>query len=126
MVEVKHLCASYSDQEILHDISLSFLPGKVTVLAGPNGCGKSTLLRAILGFAEKTGGEITVDGRRMETFSQRELAQKIAYLPQSRPIPNISAYRMVLHGRAVCMARSPQCGLCTLASVCKYGKSVLK
>ena len=99
MVEVKHLCASYSDQEILHDISLSFLPGKVTVLAGPNGCGKSTLLRAILGFAEKTGGEITVDGRRMETFSQRELAQKIAYLPQSRPIPNISAYRMVLHGR---------------------------
>ena len=99
MVEVKHLCASYSDQEILHDISLSFLPGKVTVLAGPNGCGKSTLLRAILGFAEKTGGEITVDGGRMETFSQRELAQKIAYLPQSRPIPNISAYRMVLHGR---------------------------
>ena len=39
---------------------------------------------------------------------------------------NDFCHRMVLHGRAVCMARSPQCGLCTLASVCKYGKSVLK
>ena len=39
---------------------------------------------------------------------------------------NDFCHRMVLHGRAVCMARSPQCGLCTLADVCKYGKSVIK
>ena len=39
---------------------------------------------------------------------------------------NDFCHRMVLHGRAVCMARGPQCGLCTLADVCKYGKSVLK
>ena len=99
MVELKHLYASYPQKEVLHDISLTFVPGKVTVLLGPNGCGKSTLLRAILGFAEKTGGEVFVDGRAAESLSPKELAQKIAYLPQSRPIPNISAYRMVLHGR---------------------------
>ncbi|MBR5572484.1 MAG: endonuclease III [Oscillospiraceae bacterium] len=39
---------------------------------------------------------------------------------------NDFCHRMVLHGRAVCMARGPQCGLCALADVCKYGKSVLK
>ena len=39
---------------------------------------------------------------------------------------NDFCHRMVLHGRALCMARGPQCGLCTLADVCKYGKSVLK
>ena len=39
---------------------------------------------------------------------------------------NDFCHRMVLHGRALCMARSPQCGLCTLAANCKYGKSVLK
>ena len=39
---------------------------------------------------------------------------------------NDFCHRMVLHGRAVCMARGPQCGLCILADVCKYGKSVLK
>ena len=39
---------------------------------------------------------------------------------------NDFCHRMVLHGRAICMARGPQCGLCPLADVCKYGKSVLK
>ena len=39
---------------------------------------------------------------------------------------NDFCHRMVLHGRALCMARSPQCGLCPLAANCKYGKSVLK
>lgn len=39
---------------------------------------------------------------------------------------NDFCHRMVLHGRALCMARSPQCGLCPLAALCKYGKSVLK
>lgn len=39
---------------------------------------------------------------------------------------NDFCHRMVLHGRALCMARCPQCGLCPLAANCKYGKSVLK
>lgn len=39
---------------------------------------------------------------------------------------NDFCHRMVLHGRALCMARSPQCGLCPLAELCKYGNSVLK
>ena len=39
---------------------------------------------------------------------------------------NDFCHHMVLHGRALCMARSPQCGLCPLAANCKYGKSVLK
>ena len=39
---------------------------------------------------------------------------------------NDFCHRMVLHGRALCMARSPQCGLCPLAANCKYVKSVLK
>lgn len=39
---------------------------------------------------------------------------------------NDFCHRMVLHGRALCMARSPQCGLCPLAELCRYGKSVLK
>ena len=39
---------------------------------------------------------------------------------------NDFCHRMVLHGRALCMARSPQCGLCPLSANCKYGKSVLK
>lgn len=99
MVELKHLCASYPDGEALHDISLTFTSGKVLVILGPNGCGKSTLLRTVLGFVEKTGGTILLDGKPSGELSSKELARKIAYLPQNRPVPNITARRMVLHGR---------------------------
>ena len=99
MVELKRVSTAFSEREVLHDLSLTFQRGEVTVLLGPNGCGKSTLLRTILGFVERTGGEILLDGRPVEDFSSREIAQRIAYLPQSRPVPNITARRMVLHGR---------------------------
>lgn len=99
MVELKGVSAAFSTGEVLHDLSVTFRKGEVTVLLGPNGCGKSTLLRTILGFVDRTGGEILLDGRPVEDFSSREMAQRIAYLPQSRPVPNITARRMVLHGR---------------------------
>ena len=99
MVELKHVCAAFSEREVLHDLSLTFQRGEVTVLLGPNGCGKSTLLRTVLGFVDRTGGEILLDGCPIEDFSPLKMARQIAYLPQSRPVPNITARRMVLHGR---------------------------
>ena len=40
-----------------------------------------------------------VDGESADRLTRRQLAQKVTYLPQSRSVPNITAYRMVLHGR---------------------------
>lgn len=99
MVELKNVCAGYEGREVLHQINLKIEPGKVTVLAGPNGCGKSTLLKTMMGMLPKTAGEIRVDGKALEEYKTVELAQKIAYLPQSRNVPEISVLRMVLHGR---------------------------
>ena len=84
---------------MVHSVSLSFPPGKVLALLGPNGCGKSTLLRAALGLNPKSGGDILMDGVPLEALSSRERALKAAYLSQSRPTPNITARKMVLHGR---------------------------
>ena len=50
MIQLQHVCAGYRGRAVLQDISLSFTPGEVLVLAGPNGCGKSTLLRTALGL----------------------------------------------------------------------------
>lgn len=50
-------------------------------------------------MVQKTSGEVMVDGKRIETYKPEELARKIAYLPQNRPVPDISVKRMVLHGR---------------------------
>ena len=99
MVEIKNLSVAYSDKNVLRDISLSIKKGEVLALIGPNGCGKSTLLRTILGYLPASNGEIRISGKSIGEFTPKELAQTIAYLPQNRPIPNITAERMVLHGR---------------------------
>ena len=99
MIELQKLCAGYPGRTVLEDITLSFSPGRVLILLGPNGSGKSTLLRTVLGLLPKTGGSILLDGAPLESLSARQVAQKAAYLAQSRTVPNITAHRMVLHGR---------------------------
>ena len=99
MIELTNLRAGYPGRTVLEDVTLSFPPGQVLALVGPNGSGKSTLLRTALGLIPKQGGEIRVDGDKLEDLSPRQLAQRAAYLAQSRPVPNITAGRMVLHGR---------------------------
>lgn len=99
MIELHGLCAGYPGREVLHDISLAFTPGEVLCLLGPNGCGKSTLLRAANGLLPVSGGQVLLDGVPIGRCSPREIALRVAYLPQSRAVPNITARRMVLHGR---------------------------
>ncbi len=99
MIELKKLSAGYGGQDVLRGVSLAFPPGRVLALLGPNGCGKSTLLRTALGLNPKSGGEVLMDGAALESLSPRERALKAAYLSQSRSTPNITAYKMVLHGR---------------------------
>ena len=84
---------------VLQGVDLAFAPGQVLALIGPNGSGKSTLLRAALGLVPCLGGEVLYDGVPLRRLSARQVAQKAAFLSQSRAVPNLSAQRMVLHGR---------------------------
>ena len=99
MIELVNLSAGYGREPVLRGVSLTLTPGKVLALLGPNGCGKSTLLKTILGLQPSLAGEILVDGTPAGRLSPRQLAQKMTYLAQSRNTPNITARRMVLHGR---------------------------
>lgn len=99
MIEIKNVSVGYSGVPILKDISLTFEPGKVLVLIGPNGCGKSTLIRTVIGLQPKLSGNILYDDIPMEQMSARIIARKAAYVAQSRNVPDIIARRMVLHGR---------------------------
>lgn len=99
MIELRNVCAGYHDGEVVHDVSLTFEPGNVTVLIGPNGCGKSTLLKTLIRLNEHVSGEILVEGMPITTLDSTQLAQKIAYLAQSKRVPDITVKRMVLHGR---------------------------
>ena len=99
MIELRNLSAGYGREAVLRGVSMELTPGKVLALLGPNGCGKSTLLKTILGLLPRLGGEILADGTPTDEITPRQLAQKVTYLAQSRNTPNISARRMVLHGR---------------------------
>lgn len=97
MLEIRNLCAGYGGNEILHDISFS-APGGITVIVGANGCGKSTLLKSIAGIIPSSGS-IRLDGRELSGLHPKELAKQVACLPQNRQVPEITAARLVLHGR---------------------------
>ena len=98
MLEIQNLTAGYGGEPVLKDVSLTIPRGKVTVIAGPNGCGKSTLLKAVAGILPAEG-KVLLGGQELQDLSSRERAQRIAYLPQNRQIPEITAGRLVLHGR---------------------------
>lgn len=99
MIKCTDVKAGYGAAEILHGVSWELEAGKMTVIIGPNGSGKSTLLKAVMGHARVTGGRICLEGRPVADWNPKELAKKIAYMPQSRNDANISVGRMVLHGR---------------------------
>lgn len=99
MVELRGVSAGYPGRAVLRDIDLTFHPGQVLALIGPNGCGKSTLLKTACGLLPRSGGEILVDGVPLERLRGKELARRVSFLAQARNTPEITARRMVLHGR---------------------------
>lgn len=98
MVQLFDLTAGYGDREILHGLNLEFRPGELTAVIGPNGCGKSTLLRAIAGQVP-SGGKTILSGMDASALSHTGRARQVAYLPQSRPVPEMTVGQLVLHGR---------------------------
>ena len=99
MLELDHVCVCYGDVSALEDISLSIEPGTLLAVVGPNGSGKSTLLRAACGLLPCAAGSIREDGEALTALTPKQIAQRVSYLPQSRDVPDITAERMVLHGR---------------------------
>lgn len=99
MINIENLTAGYNGQNTIRDISLTFKKDEISVLIGPNGCGKSTLLKTLCGIVPITQGRILFENADILTLHKKAIAQKMAYLPQSRNMPIISARRMVLHGR---------------------------
>ena len=99
MIELQNLSAGYGSHPVLERVSLTFPDGQITAVIGPNGCGKSTLLRTVMGLHPAAEGQVLAEGVPVSALSPRQLARRIAYLPQNRGVPNITARRMVLHGR---------------------------
>ena len=75
-------------------------PGELVGIIGPNGAGKSTLIRALLGLVGRSGGTVLIDGDDSARLSRREIARRIAYLPQGQTLHwPLAVERLVALGR---------------------------
>ena len=98
-VVIQNLYFSYGRDPVLQDVSFRAEYGELWSVLGPNGAGKSTLFRCILGLLRPTSGNIYIDETPISSLSARQLARKIAYIPQSHnPVFNFSVLDMVLMG----------------------------
>lgn len=77
-LEVNHLNFSYTDKEILQDLSFEVKDGEFVSILGPSGCGKSTLLNVLAGILKADSGQIRIDGSPVGGG-----CGQFAYMPQN-------------------------------------------
>ena len=88
------------ERVLLSDISLKVRKGGITGILGPNGSGKSTLMRLMAGQIRPSAGEVLLMGRRVTEYAPRDLARRLAHLPQMPPaVPGMSLRDLVALGR---------------------------
>lgn len=83
MIEIKGLCKSFGDHEVLRGIDQNVEEGEVLCIVGPSGSGKSTMLRCINRLEEPTAGEIYVDGELVNEGNIDSMRTKMGMVFQS-------------------------------------------
>lgn len=99
-IKVSNLSYAYTKGvPVLQDVSFEIQSGRFVCLLGPNGVGKSTLFKCMLGLLTGFDGKIQIDGTDIRTLAPKQLARKVAYIPQSTaPAFNYSVADVVLMG----------------------------
>ena len=79
------LCAGYTEEPIIHDISFSLDKGSITTIIGPNGAGKSTLLKGIYGLIKHFSGKILLENTELQLLTTtNRFKLGLGFVPQSR------------------------------------------
>jgi len=84
----------------VHAVSVAVAEGGLVGIIGPNGSGKTTLLRLLAGLLRPSSGRVMLGGRDLHSFSRRELARRIAVVPQETRLAfDFTVQEIVLMGR---------------------------
>lgn len=99
-LEARGLGLSYGGDYIFEGLDIEIPQGKVTVFIGSNGCGKSTLLRSMARLLKPQQGSVILDGEDLSRLSSKQVAHKLAILPQGPTAPEgLTVLQLVKQGR---------------------------
>ena len=100
IIEVHNLSFRYSKADVLQNISFNVKKGTFLAIVGPNGVGKSTLLNLLSASLKPATGKVTIEGKPLESYSTRKLAETIAVVRQeSIPLFGFSVIETVMMPR---------------------------
>lgn len=99
-IEARELKIGYGDKMAIENASLKIEDGEIVSIIGPNGSGKSTLIKALSRYLKPKSGKVFLGGKDIATIAGKDLAKKIAVLPQFKSTPDdISVETLVSYGR---------------------------
>jgi len=98
-LRLENVRAALGGQEVLHDVSLSFVAGRWTSIVGPNGAGKSTLLKAMAGLLPVQGRVFLFD-QELLAIGRKDRAQQLSWLGQNEMTSDdLRVWDVVMLGR---------------------------
>ncbi len=87
MLEVKKISVSYLGVPVIREVSFKVEKGQMVSIVGSNGAGKSTLLKTISGLLRPLTGEISFQGRKIDTLPPFQItALGLSHIPEGRKI----------------------------------------
>ena len=110
-IEIKNLDFSLDGRKFYGEKSLNFEVkfGEILAVLGQNGVGKTTLIRLCLGFLNLKNGQINIDGKKLNSLTQKELFSLVAYVPQAKNHQvGLKVVDMVLLGLNLSIMQSPK------------------
>lgn len=100
MIQINNLSCGYGKKRVLTNVNISIKSGEFTCIIGKNGIGKTTFFKSLLGLLPIMEGEININGKNINRYSAKELAQHISYVPQAHNTPfPLSVFDVVLMGQ---------------------------
>lgn len=99
IIEFKNVNFSYSDNFNLSDINFTVRPKSLTAIVGVSGSGKTSLINLLMKFYNIKSGEIILQNKSINNFTQEEIIDKIAYAPQKTFLFNTTLIENIKSGK---------------------------